>query len=179
MEGWNWKHVYAMLADDGRVKIGISKCVHDRVREIENGKEVKITDYSYTEKCSNPYMVERMIHEELKDFRHFGEWFTVAFEHAVSTMDSIFKKYAKFDEGGNTLEAAEQVFSMFKVDDMTNEKNINSILFAIIEEQNKIINKQDEQIDTLLEAIERVTDSTNKLARYILGSDYEESQEED
>ena len=86
MEGWNWKHIYAMLADDGKVKIGISKCVHDRVRKIENSKGVKITDYSYTEKCSNPYMIEQMIHEELKDFRHFGEWFTVTFEHAVSTM---------------------------------------------------------------------------------------------
>ena len=174
MEGWNWKHIYAMLADDGKVKIGISKCVHDRVRKIENSKGVKITDYSYTEKCSNPYMIEQMIHEELKDFRHFGEWFTVTFEHAVSTMNSIFKKHAKFDEGGNTWETAEQMFSMFEIDGTHNEENINSALFKIIEEQNRIINKQEEQIESLLETIERVTDSINELGRYILGSDCRE-----
>ena len=161
MEGWNWKHVYAMLADDGKVKIGISKCVHDRVKKIENSKEVKITNYSYTEKCSNPYMVERMIHEELKDFRHFGEWFTVAYEHAVSTMNSIFKKYAKFDEGGNTWEAAEQIFSMF-----TGDRQENVELTEQLEQVIDIAAGTLARANDLCDKVERLEDENKRLREY-------------
>ena len=129
MEEWNWKHVYAMLANDGKIKIGISKYVPDRVKEIENQKEIEITDYFFTEKCSNPYMVERMIHEELKDFRHSGEWFTVTFEHAVRTIDKIFKKYAKFDKSENNKETAKQMLSLFENKENRILDNFTNIIY--------------------------------------------------
>ena len=153
MSKWNWKHIYAMLADDGKVKIGISKNVDKRIQSIECSKEVCILKVYKTDMCANPYTVERKCHDFFKEKRVFGEWFDIRFEDAVSCICETFEKYADFHEEESNI----NFIDYFREIDI--EENIE-IMCMLME----IILRQERQIDSLISSVEDLSESNTEIA---------------
>lgn len=157
MNKWNWKNIYVMLADDGKVKIGVSKDVSKRIKSIENAKEVKIINTFKTKKCSNPHTVERACHELFKDNRVFGEWFDLNFEVAINGVKDIFNKYAKFEETTENYEIINNIFNAKE------ENKKDEMLLCMFE----IISSQDKRIDELCKTITKLSGATENISKMI------------
>lgn len=153
MSKWNWKHVYAMLANDGKIKIGISKDVLERVKAIQNTKEIKIIDVFETDMCSNPHTIERMCHELFKNSHVFGEWFKIDFDVAIDRIEDIFRKYAKFEEVIENSDAIKQIF------DNSQERDKDEMICAMCE----VMLSQNKQITELSKNIEELSKTTKAI----------------
>jgi hypothetical protein len=71
-----------------RVKIGQSKNVESRLKQIENAAGEKVINQFYIE---SPSLVEKMIHDCLKEYRTIGEYFTCSFETAKAELLNIIE----------------------------------------------------------------------------------------
>ena len=89
------KNVYVVEKENGLVKIGVSENVKSRIATLSMQGGFKVKNLYATEKCSNHYNLERIIHANLRDKRRIGEWFEMSFEEAVSTVDKYFSIYGK------------------------------------------------------------------------------------
>ena len=87
------RSLYVVLAEDGLVKIGVTKNIYHRVKGIRNSGHGKVVDYFVTEKCKNSYSIEKMIHDELKECMISGEWFDIPYKSAVDCVKEIFDVY--------------------------------------------------------------------------------------
>ena len=87
------RSVYVILAEDGLVKIGVTKNIYQRVKNIRNYGHGKVVDYFATEKCKNSYSIEKMIHDGLNEYRISGEWFDIPYKSAVDNVKKIFEIY--------------------------------------------------------------------------------------
>lgn len=72
--------VYMMLADagggDSFCKIGVTSDLANRVRSVQTGCPMPITDVAYLELPAGRHMeAERMFHHRLARYRTQGEWF--------------------------------------------------------------------------------------------------------
>ena len=162
-EPWNWRHIYAMLADDGRVKIGVSRNPDERAKAIENQKEIKILKILKTEKCSNPFTVEKLVHSELEESRSFGEWFCVDFEVAKQTIEKIYSKHAEFQKGKGESELSNLVMCLIGRDERDQSAVIET-LADTVQFQSELLEKQSGQLDEFISTVTTLSDSLSFLA---------------
>ena len=153
----HWKHIYAMLANDGRVKIGTSKDVSERVMSIEHSKEVKVIDVFKTEMCSNPFTVETICHDLFEGKRVFGEWFLIDFDEAVIGIKTLFEKYAKFEESNSDIAPILTVF--FNKE----EADKDEMLAMLVE----IVSSQSSAIDQLIQSTMQLSQSAINISNMI------------
>ena len=156
MEDSNWKHVYVMLASDGRVKIGIGKDVDKQILEIQNTEEVKILKVYKTELCSNPYTIERMCHDFFKDRRSFGVWFNISYDDAVSALKDFFKKNAELGENKTNVDLMEYLKSSHINDD---DSEIDVVRILV-----EIVLQQENRIEVLMENINELSKANTEIA---------------
>lgn len=152
MSSWNWKHIYVMGAENGRIKIGISKNVEERARVIGLEKEVGILNVYKTKLCSNPYAIERLCHEHFNDKRIVGEWFDISFDDAVSVVKNIFNKHAEFIET--------KYSSWNEVDYFHDDSSVVEEKGMILE----ILLRQNVQIESLMDSVSALSKSNIELA---------------
>lgn len=158
----HWKHIYAMLANDGRVKIGTSKDVSERVMSIEHSKEVKVMDVFKTEMCSNPFTVEKLCHDLFGEKRVFGEWFSIDFDEAVDGIKTIFEKYAKFEESNSDISP---ILTAFFNKNEVDKDEMLAMLVEIVSSQSIAI---DRLIQTTMQLSQSVTDISNVITNFVL-----------
>ena len=92
------KKIYVLENQDGNIKIGVSKNVDSRVKAIKNQTGYTILNVFSTVECFNPFELEKIIHEELKDKKIFGEWFNVKFDIGKSVAIRVFNENAKLHD---------------------------------------------------------------------------------
>ncbi|MDF2543440.1 MAG: Meiotically up-regulated [Anaerocolumna sp.] len=92
------KSIYVIENENGQVKIGISQNIESRVKTLSRQGGFVVKRSYQTEKCSNHYNLENIIHCYLKDSRKIGEWFDVNYDDAVNLVKSMFSLYAKFED---------------------------------------------------------------------------------
>lgn len=97
-----WKYLYVLRADDETVKIGISKNVEQRIKTIQSTSGKNIIETFFTEKCSNPYKIERVVLRHFSSKRCCGEWIKENFNTAVSYVKEVFAKESKFELQDNS-----------------------------------------------------------------------------
>ena len=85
-------YLYIIQKKNKLVKIGISKNPEKRISAIEthNG-EVSVNKF-VSEKLLNYMEIEKLMHNNFKDFRVRGEWFNVDFNIVVETFASVMPK---------------------------------------------------------------------------------------
>lgn len=91
----NIKFIYILEAEDHTVKIGVTDNFHRRKQQLRtlSGKNF-VNEYT-TDLCCNPFEVESLIKQELKQYNIAGEWFNLDFNIAKKTINKIFKRYAQ------------------------------------------------------------------------------------
>jgi len=92
----DWKSVYIMESKNGEIKIGVSKNVKKRKKSIENSGMIRIVNIYKTKPCSNPFEIEKIMHEKFKKFRICGEWFSCSMGTAIPVLDKVFSEKAAF-----------------------------------------------------------------------------------
>lgn len=87
-------HVYVMVAESGRVKVGISRNPEKRRRELElsSGGQVKLV---HSQEHENARDVEREVHTTLRKKRIFGEWFDVCSGEAIEAIERAWNDYSR------------------------------------------------------------------------------------
>ena len=158
----HWKHIYAMLANDGKVKIGTSKDVSERVMSIEHSKEVNAIDVFKTEMCSNPFTVEKLCHDLFGEKRVFGEWFLIDFDEAVDGIKTIFEKYAKLEELNSDISP---ILTAFFNKNEVDKDEMLAMLVEIVSSQSIAI---DRLIQTTMQLSQSVTDISNVITNFVL-----------
>lgn len=69
-------YVYAIQEmETGRIKLGISKNPNERIKQLQTGNSNTLMLIGY-HKAENHYESEKMNHDENKNHRIRGEWFT-------------------------------------------------------------------------------------------------------
>lgn len=94
----NWKSIYVMKSNNGKVKIGVSKCPDKRKKVFESLLNIQILEKYETALCSNSYQIESVMHKYFSDYRIYGEWFSCEYEIAVSVLANKFKEMAEFEK---------------------------------------------------------------------------------
>lgn len=122
----NWKSVYIMKSEYGKVKIGISNNVGKRKKTIENNRMIKIVNVYKTKPCSNSFEIEKEMHEYFANWKIHGEWFSCDMKDAVSILNKMFARMAKFDI-----------------------KNCDLLLNPIMEYRNKKVKEEQDYIESL------------------------------
>lgn len=119
-----WKSIYVMDFGNKEIKIGISKEVQHRMHTHEVNIHKKCKNLYYTEKCSNPFEIEKEIQKKLANSIDFGkEWFKVSYEEAVSVVKKAFEEKAEFID--TTMEDHERIDRFIDyLFDMDNTKQI-------------------------------------------------------
>lgn len=97
-EKYGWKRVYILKDDRGYVKIGCSKNIDSRLRNISTQGALEEVERYYTDYCSNAFELEEIMHEKFSDFRIKGEWFNADFEICKKELIDIFSSNALFEE---------------------------------------------------------------------------------
>ena len=78
------KHLYAILAIDGGIKIGISKHPNKRFSQIENSSGRKIIKHYTTIATPNAKKIENLVFKHFGLNRKKGEWFeNIKFEDVI------------------------------------------------------------------------------------------------
>lgn len=113
------RSLYVVLAEDGLVKIGVTKNICHRVKGIRNSGHGKVINYFVTEKCKNSYSIEKMIHDELKKYMISGEWFNIPYKSAVDYVKKIFDIYTdkckeSISNQGKSVYACETLLDYFE-----------------------------------------------------------------
>lgn len=102
---YNSGHVYIVLFENNYIKIGSSKNVYRRIKNIENSACVKALKIYVTEELKNYYDVENLLHRQLKFNRLMGEWFNVGLDVAVQALQKLDREY--------TTETTDQAMNKF------------------------------------------------------------------
>ena len=72
-----------------RIKIGITRDINIRMTNFTTDSGCEINLLYLTAKMPNARIKEALIHEELKEYRHIGEWFNIPPEIAIQCIESI------------------------------------------------------------------------------------------
>ena len=89
--GYKGKNVYVFELSNGEVKIGASKNVKNRIKQIERQNRCKVTNYDCSCILANWRKVEMKLHEHFKDYLVSGqaEYFKIDFYEAVDKLIEI------------------------------------------------------------------------------------------
>lgn len=151
----DWKSIYIMKRESGEIKIGVSKNVKKRKKNIETSGMMKIANVYKTNPCSNPYEIEAIMHERFKKSRIQGEWFSCDMGTAILALDKVFAEKAKFyikKYEKNPLDYfAETVNKEIK-----SGKEYVESLETFIEFIIEISNKKDQQIERIISMAENL-----------------------
>lgn len=89
------KVIYVIENENGRIKIGVASNPNIRKSTIQNIGGYKVVKMFCTPSCSNPYEVEKTLHNLFISQRKCGEWFDVDFNTAVEAAKKVFSKQAE------------------------------------------------------------------------------------
>ena len=78
-----WQSVYALLARDGLVKVGVSTHLTSRKKALSTNEGIEIVDEFVTPPCIGAREMERKMHTILADAWAFGEWFYAPYNEIV------------------------------------------------------------------------------------------------
>lgn len=119
--------VYVAVGGAGLLKIGKARDVAKRLKQLQTGSAHRI-NLAYSVQCFPAYLIERLVHDELKDFRANGEWFCTDVNHAKEAIARALKRAAseaayrvlrqpaiqyKEPRDGGKVEAARQAILQF------------------------------------------------------------------
>lgn len=94
--------IYVIKNDEtNRIKIGISDNAISRLRALEHASGCKLKMLYFSITLKNARDVEQLIHHELREFRHLGEWFNIDDEEAISTTAKFIMGYGKIVNHSN------------------------------------------------------------------------------
>lgn len=93
----NANHIYVLRAIDGSVKIGVSRDITTRMKNIQTASGRKITDFYYTEKCSNSCEIESIIKKEFSHCKILGEWFRCDYNDMKKRVIELYDDIARFN----------------------------------------------------------------------------------
>lgn len=87
-------NVYAFSMSNGTIKVGISKSVSLRKRQIQNSTGLQIVDAYHVEFPTRDiaFSVERNIHNEFEAFRVRGEYFKISFDEVCAAINEQAKR---------------------------------------------------------------------------------------
>lgn len=106
------KSVYCVLVN-GIVKVGVSSDPEKRMKQIKNASGGYVEKYFFTEKSSNSFQIERILHKKFSCDRLHGEWFKSDFEKVKMELIGSFSSYAKFEsKKGSPLDPFELLSGM-------------------------------------------------------------------
>jgi hypothetical protein len=78
---------YVYIVDLGnRIKIGKSKNVKRRFKEIQQLSGKHIVRFCISPECGNYHEIENSLHKKFRHLSIFGEWFNLEFEKSVSEL---------------------------------------------------------------------------------------------
>ncbi len=81
--------VYAIQAETGRIKIGItSGPIKKRMMALQSASPVPLR-LLFVKPCNNAEAAEKKIHQTLQSYRSHGEWFDVSEQQAVTAVESF------------------------------------------------------------------------------------------
>lgn len=81
--------IYVIETLKNKIKIGITSNVKNRFSAIQCQSGNKIINSFFTEKCTDAYKTEHLLHKKYKDTRTVGEWFTIDFETVVDYLKTV------------------------------------------------------------------------------------------
>lgn len=86
------KSIYVIENSKGQVKIGVTKNIEARLKQIQcgNPEKLKIMHISY--ELKNPFEVEAEIHKALNNSKCTREWFDINTKKAIDTTKEVVKK---------------------------------------------------------------------------------------
>ena len=86
--------IYLIESDQGHVKIGYSQDPESRLSQLQtaHGKPL-VLKYTREIDQTNTVTMERIIHEQLKQYRMSGEWFDISADLARAEIDFAFITY--------------------------------------------------------------------------------------
>lgn len=90
--------VYVILASDNSVKIGITQNPKKRFNTIRTSSGKNLLETYNTDFCSNAGAIESLMKKKYRDKNINGEWFDISYPEAVTTLKTMFKEKAKFEE---------------------------------------------------------------------------------
>lgn len=97
-EKLNHRLIYAVAFSDGLVKIGVTKEFSRREKALSNTEHGKITKCFKTERCVNSFEIEKVVHEKMRKYNYFGEWYKIDFDYAVSIIKELFSSLTVFEK---------------------------------------------------------------------------------
>lgn len=164
---YGWKSIYVMKSNDGKIKIGVSKCPDKRKKTLESLLNIQILEKYETELCSNSYQIESILHKYFSAYRIYGEWFSCKYELAVSVLNDKFEEMAEFNNRSDRI----------------------TILDSFMEDTNHIISSKEEYVkflecnlEKLSEALVLMEETNEKLfqiAEHLINCLYSDYLEED
>jgi hypothetical protein len=80
-----------MKFDNNDIKIGISKNIEKRKKQLTNQHGHKIVDCYYTDKIENASQIEAKLHNTFKAYRQQGEYFTCDYNKAIIELKKLIK----------------------------------------------------------------------------------------
>ena len=80
--------VYIISNDDNDyIKIGVSKNVNKRLKQLQTGSWTKLTLLYKSIICSNAFNIESIIHTKLKQYKVQGEWFDTSLNQVIDLLE--------------------------------------------------------------------------------------------
>lgn len=86
----NPKCIYVLKAQDGSVKVCVSRDISKRKNVVQGQSGRKIVDCFFTDMCSNSYQIELEVKKRFSSKKMEGEWFVADFEAVKNTVVSVF-----------------------------------------------------------------------------------------
>lgn len=77
-----------MFSCGGRFKVGISKDVERRRKELDN-RPYPVEEFAVSEPIEDAWEQEQAIHKRLEKYRTSGEWYALPFDVACAVADDI------------------------------------------------------------------------------------------
>ena len=136
-----WKSVYVLLADDGTIKIGVSKNVLQRIGALQGASGKKIIESFCTPKCSNAYFIESIILKHYLFNKTYGEWINGNYTEVVNYTKEIFEKVKEFKPSKEfDVHGAWSIFEKMCPALKEGEKQINIMNMSVLELKGKLKN---------------------------------------
>lgn len=85
------KDIY-IIESSGLYKIGVTKNIEKRFKHLNTGNPNMINKVKVYKSISNAHQIETMIHNDLKQYRHKGEWFNCDLNLIFSIVDKYTQK---------------------------------------------------------------------------------------
>lgn len=107
--------VYAFENENRLIKIGTTTNPRAREHQISSMSGYAITKTYCSPECWNPYRIENIVHNTLRDKRKAGEWFNCTLNEAISSIKTIYKMFAvkEYDKAEPDYSGIEEIMKNF------------------------------------------------------------------